>query len=225
VLATVVAMMIWVARTPAGSTGAQPEVVDKDKIREILNAAFVFPYGELIAMGEKVFPAYEAILAAPENSREVQHIFFTLRQTKGDRRRFVEPALRALTHSNIHVREQAALLLGEIGTNTEASPLVALLSDKDSFVAKAAGKSLAAIGGPREVLAMDVWLRGVPAEKPGKQVVDLDNEKPIEAPRRSDDTDERLRKRVREYRDELQKRLDAEKSKDEKKPRRNDGSK
>jgi hypothetical protein len=92
-----------------------------------------------------------------------------------------------------------------------------------SCLAKRAAKALVSIGGPREVLAMDIWLKGIPPEKPGKEVVEVDNERPTYAiPRRDEESDRRLRQNVQECRHELQRRLDAERKTEEKKPKKNE---
>lgn len=140
----------------------------------------------LIRMGEKAFPAYEAILSDPKSeSVEVCGVFGLIYHVKGDRRRFREYALARFTDSDYGVRRTAVWILGSIGSQAEASPVVALLSDDHTIVAYAAATTLAAIGGPNEVVAMDLWLRGV-----------------------SYRDDAQLRQHVEKCRDDLKKRLD-----------------
>jgi HEAT repeat protein len=136
---------------------------------------------------KRVFPAFEAILAQPKHHREVSDVFGVLVDLKGDRRRFVEPAVRHLAHADAEVRLRAVRLLGIIGTVAEASPVVALLSDSDEGVVGRAAEALMKFGGPRELLAMDVWLLGA-----------------------SHRDDAQLRHRVKECRDQLKKRLDKQ---------------
>ena len=143
---------------------------------------------------EQVFPAFEAILAVPTSSDEVRDILGVLCDLKGDRSRFVEPAVQALAHPHSTARRNAARLLGEIGSSKEASPIVALLSDDRDSCVSAAAKALAAIGGPREVVAMDVWLLG--SSQGAKDKV--------------------LRAHVKKCRDELEQRLAKEKKEKEK---------
>ena len=138
----------------------------------------------------KVYPALEAILAKPaDDGDEVRRALAVAYEMKGDRSRFVEPAVRALAHPHPSVRRNAARLLGEIGTAKDASPLVALLSDSDDPCVNSAIMALAAIGGPREVVALDVWLVG--SSQGAKDKV--------------------LRPRGKKYRDELEQRLAKEK--------------
>jgi hypothetical protein len=138
----------------------------------------------------KVFAAFEAILTKPKKSGDVPNVLEVLRQLKGDRRRFIEYAVRALADSNEEVRYLAVELLGDIGTIAEASPVVALLSDDCERAVTSAARMLAVIGGPRELQALDVWLLGPSHRGDGE-----------------------LRKRVQQCRDDLKKRLDKDSAK------------
>ncbi|HEY7153802.1 MAG TPA: hypothetical protein VH575_07565 [Gemmataceae bacterium] len=147
---------------------------------------------QLIEMGEKAFPAYEAILSDPESdSYEIGGVLGVLCEVKADRRRFLNHAVSRLTDIDSSVRHNAVILLKQIGSAGEASPVVALLSDKDKVVVHYAAKTLTAIGGSNEVVAMDVWLRGVSHRGDGD-----------------------LRKHVQKCRDALKKRLDEARAKD-----------
>ena len=115
----------------------------------------------LIRMGEKAFPAYEAILSDPKSPHyEVCGVLVLLRDVKADRRCFLKHAISRLTDAQDGVRLCAVTLLEYIGTTVEASPVVALLSDEDTSIVYATARTLAAIGGSNEVVAMDIWLRG-----------------------------------------------------------------
>jgi HEAT repeat protein len=141
--------------------------------------------GNSLSDPAKVFPAYEGILSDPKSaSYEVEGVFSVLYKVKADRRRFIKHALSRFTDSNYHLRWTAVWFLQSAGSPAEASPVVALLSDEHREVGYAAAKTLAAIGGPNEVVAMDVWLRGV-----------------------SRHDDRKLREHVQKCRDELKKRL------------------
>lgn len=174
---------------------AAPPPLDVQNVEEVRAVFHAHDYDErmekrrqyLVRMGEKAFPAYEAILVDPKaQHNEVSGLFVILRDVKADRRRFRRHAISRLTDSNKGVRRCAVTLLGHIGGSTEASSIVALLSDEDRSIAYASAKALSAIGGPNEVVAMDVWLRGV-----------------------SHRDDRQLREHVQKCRDELKKRLDA----------------
>jgi hypothetical protein len=116
----------------------------------------------LVRMGEKVFAAYEAILSDPKStSDEIGRAFCVLSDIEADRRRFAKHAVMHLTDADFGSRLNAVNFLGKIGSAADASPVVALLSDRDISLVYAAARTLAAIGDPNEVVAMDVWLRGV----------------------------------------------------------------
>lgn len=116
---------------------------------------------DLIRMGDKAFPAFEIILNDPEAKvGEIIRILGLLSDVEADRSRFLEHAVRRTADPIPQIRSRAAKLLGKIGTIAEASPLVALLSDPDVVVVNFAATALAEIGGPRELVAMDVWLQG-----------------------------------------------------------------
>jgi HEAT repeat protein len=144
----------------------------------------------LVAMGEKAFPTYEAILSGPEEtSHDVWAVLTVLSSVLGDgkpkHRRFLTHATSRLTDSDSAMRASALAVLKRVGSPTEASLVVALLSDEERSIIYNAAETLAVIGGPNEVVAMDVWLRGV-----------------------SHREDIQLREQVQKCRDELKKRLD-----------------
>lgn len=146
-------------------------------------------YQYLISVGERAFPAYEEILSFQgADPVDVSGVLGVLCEVKADRRRFLKHALSRLTDATDSVRRTAVVLLSQIGSPAEASPLVALLSDEEIGVVSRAAEALAAIGGSNEVVAMDVWLRGVSHRE------------------RS-----RLREHVQKCRDDLQNRLAAKK--------------
>lgn len=171
---------------------AQPPA-DVERVRDLLleeDDSWKDERRQLIQLGEKVFPAFEAILSDPKaKPHQVARIFGVLYAVKADRRRFLEHAVRGLANADSKTRWAAVELLGQIGTPAEASPVVALLSDgnrvADQVIVYSAAKTLAAIGGPREVIAMDVWLLGA-----------------------SHRNDPQLRRHVAQCRDKLKERLD-----------------
>jgi hypothetical protein len=164
----------------------------KQEVVDLLRGNDFAGCAELVEMGEKAFPIYEAILADPKaDDGDVGRVLLVIGEVKADRRRFIKYAVSRLTDAKFGVRLNAVLLLKDIGTVAEASPVVALLSDERVEIVYAAAKTLTAIGGPNELVAMDVWFQGVS---------------------RRDDTD--LRKRVQKCRDALKKRLDEARAKD-----------
>ena len=121
---------------------------------------------KLVAWGAEAFPIYLGILEHKEcTAMEKSRIFSVLRSVKADRSRFLEAVVSALAHENWSLRSSAVQLVAQIGTAKDASPVVALLSDgvEPAYQSNChfAAKTLAAIGGPREVIAMDAWLLGV----------------------------------------------------------------
>ena len=175
---------------------------DVKDVRQVRNTLRVKDYDKtqemqrryLIRMGEKAFPAYEAILSDPKSeSYEVEGVFGVLVNVDADRRHFIKYAISRFMDTDYGVRWAAVGLLERIGSPAEASPVVALLSDVHTEVVYAAAKTLAAVGGPNEVVAIDVWLRGVSYRE-----------------------DRQLREHVQKRRDELKKRLDKARGKDPK---------
>jgi hypothetical protein len=171
----------------AAQEKAEPTV---ERIRSLLNVhEFKEQYRELIGFGEAAFPAYEQILNDPAaNSMEVVGIFCVLGGVQADRRRFIEPAVRRLTEPSRDRRLSAVQILGRIGSRGDASPVVALLWDEERPVVRAAAEALCAIGGERELTALDIWI------KAGNHRTDGD-----------------LRRIVQQYRNQLQRRVEEEK--------------
>jgi hypothetical protein len=173
-----------------GAVSAQ--LPTKQKVIDLLRGNDFDGYQELVNMGAKAFPIYEEILTDPNaDDGDVGRVLLVIGNVKTDRRRFIKRAVSRLTDRDFGVRLNAVLLLKDIGSPAETSPVVALLSDKRVEIIYAAAKTLAAIGGPNEVVAMEVWLRGA-----------------------SDRDDPKLLRHVRKCRDALKKRLEEPRAKD-----------
>ena len=140
----------------------------------------------------RLIAACEVMLAAPNDAEETASAFWILSCSKGDRRRFIKPAVAALRAADRHVRWSAADLLGEIGTRAEGAALIASLNDSSADVVNTAAKSLAAIGGPADLAALDAWLGGKGPDWNGN------------VPRRPD-----FREEVTKYRDAMAARLEG----------------
>ncbi len=145
----------------------EPAKTTEVSIRAKLNPfEFEISKADLVEMGEKAFASYEAILAdRSTNPYDVVRIFEVLGEVKADRSRFLETVVQRAVDPEPAVRAAAAKLLGKIGGVAEGPPLVALLSNKDEEVVKAAAASLAAIGGSRELVALDAWMLGLAHDK------------------------------------------------------------
>lgn len=113
----------------------------------------------LTLFGDNLFGVYESILKDSECDQiSMSRIFVLVREAKGDRQRFVEYAVRGLSRDRLPTRLMAVKLLARIGGQGECPPVVALLADDDFGIVWAAADTLAAIGGPREINAIDVFL-------------------------------------------------------------------
>jgi HEAT repeat protein len=136
------------------------DVPDISTVRHMLRVdEFKQERADLIALGAKTFPAYEQILKDPKAGRdEISRIFGVLSAVNADRNQFLEHAIAGLTSSDTVVRLSAVALLGQIGSERDVAPVVALLSDETWEVSFAAAKTLAAIGDRRALAAMNVWL-------------------------------------------------------------------
>ena len=135
-------------------------------------------YQKLVDLGSRAFDAYQVILADESvSAHELSRIFSVLARVEADRKPFLEHAVRSLVHTDRTVRLCAVNLVGKIGGPAETAPLVALLSDGHTVathtIPYAAATALAAIGGPREVVAMEAWLLGGshPDDKPLREHV------------------------------------------------------
>src|SRR5438270_13528065 len=76
----------------------EPPVPSAQEVRKIIGDQQKYPWREVVELGERVYPALEAILNDPTvTESEASQVFFVLSNTKGDRRRFVPHAVRWLS--------------------------------------------------------------------------------------------------------------------------------
>ncbi len=112
----------------------------------------------LVGLKEKAFPALDKLLADPKTKPgDIRAILLRVKATDGERGVFVPRALACLSHDDVDVRIAALGLLQVIGTKTDTSPVVALLSDESQIVVDLACETLATIGGENDLIAMDIW--------------------------------------------------------------------
>jgi len=144
-----------------------PEVTAEEVAQVRNNLMWIDPQDKAAAHAKfeklgtrRLYAAFEVILDDPREDQETVCLFSTLLSHEGDRSRFVKPAVSRLAHPNPSVRTVALMLLEKIGTQNEATAVVALLSDRDRTVAEEAARALVKLGGPNEVVAMDAWLQG-----------------------------------------------------------------
>lgn len=179
-------VMSVLALTPMAGCPEQPKLPSEEYLHLLLRRIDDNKRKILLAYGERLFPTYEKILTDEQSpGPSVSGVLKILSHSKGDRSRFVDLAVAKLT-TNVQWRNDALFLLGRIGSEREASPIVALMSDP--FSTYLAAEAIAAIGGPRELVAFDVWLATNPLRK------------------RED-----LRKHVAKFRDDLKQRLEKAK--------------
>ncbi len=114
----------------------------------------------LLKFGDKLFPAYETIISDPDSDpAQVSNALSYIIDIKADRARFIPLAVDRLTDSTSGVRRAALELLGEIGSERNTTPIVALLSDENTAVRRDAARVLGKIGGKRDLVAIDIWLK------------------------------------------------------------------
>ena len=128
---------------------------------------------KLAAMGERLFPAFEAILDDPEYARSgAWRVFVVLRMMKCDRSRFLDRAVARLGDDSKEswVRDRAIEFLGSAGGEAEAAPLALMLLSKGERYS--AAEALAAIGGKGQVAVFDLIIKNATRyEEDGKLIL------------------------------------------------------
>jgi hypothetical protein len=143
-----------------------PNVVKVEKILDAYASAALQPVSKrteilqpLREMGEIAFPAYETILANPKSDpRIVRSAMEVLISMRVDRR-FVNLVVDRLADSSWVVRWKALVFLRVHGSEWDTAPVIALMSDKELDVRYEAATVLEKIGGKRDLIAMDAWLK------------------------------------------------------------------
>ena len=154
-------LVAWLLVFGPPAAAQEPAAPPPQSVRALLrDKEFIPDLQELIRMGERAFPELERILQDPAvDSMEIRRIFAVVSAVQADRRRFIEPAVARLADRDVAVRLSAVILLGRIGSRSDASPIVALLWDENVVVVNAAAKALSVIGGERELTALDIWIK------------------------------------------------------------------
>jgi hypothetical protein len=117
-------------------------------------------YQSILERAEPLRVAFEEILADPESDPvTVGCAFSVIRTAKLRGQRFCDLAVSRLRDESDLVREAAVAYLGHHGSPWEARHIASLLSDRDPGVRRNAARTLARIGGYRELEAMDAWLK------------------------------------------------------------------
>lgn len=155
------------AEVTVGPPPAEPPATVRE-VRNLVNG-YRESFWRLVRMGKRAHPALEAILTHPKvQPHEADRIFSVLSESGAKEPRFVELAIRHLDNSSKGVRASAFIFLSRACGPEECPLLIAGLSDADILINYAAPKALLRVGGPREVVAMSAWLRGVAHRKDAK---------------------------------------------------------
>lgn len=176
-------------------------VRDEVRVRNLLKSGPELNWDELTksrGLSAAALPFYTRILDDPkEEPSVVARTLLVLTKVKADRSPVLERAVTKLADSDGDIRRNATRLLGQIGGTRDTAPIIALLSDDDVSVGMAAAEAIQAIGGPRDLVALDAWLR----VSPNKQHTPEYRKQY-----------EKLRDHVEKARDGLKTRLDKEKA-------------
>lgn len=134
-----------------------------EEVKNVLasDSAFRVSPNDLVRWGAAAFSAYKTLLDDPTTSPvEICRIFTVLRTLKDvDRSQFVDYATRSLADGDWAVRADAVLLLQTIGSERDTAPIIALIMDDRPEVYIAAVKTVAVIGGTKDVVAMEIVIR------------------------------------------------------------------
>ena len=151
-------LLIFVGKLEA----AEPPDEREFCLRDNLNCMhFKAERRELLTLGTAAFPEYLRILDDPKRTPiERARILGVVSCIDSDRSGFHRHAVEALDDEKSVVRCGGIALLQKIGSTKDAALVIASLSDSDKSNVYFAAKTLAIIGGPKEVVAMDAWLSG-----------------------------------------------------------------
>lgn len=128
---------------------------------------------QLVALGARLLPAFEEILndpTIPENEQRTVLAF--LIEIECDRTRFLGHAVQRLDSKSGDLRRTAVAFIGEAGSQRDASLVTVLLLDRDTTVRLEAARTLAKIGGEREVVVFELILKNANRyEEDGKLIL------------------------------------------------------
>jgi hypothetical protein len=151
---------------PALRAQAPPSSLDEKRLGHIVMTFHAweskFEWAKLKEDGEKIVPYVAYILADNESKDRVVEramIFARENLTKYDCKSLLEPTLEHLRHHDWQVRAEALMLLEKIGSKEDCAPVAVLLYAEDKHNRIGAAYTLAKLGGKRELLALDLWLK------------------------------------------------------------------
>lgn len=118
-------------------------------------------HSELVGAAPGIFPLLGHWLARPGgDAMDIRRVYVVLRDSPGDRSRFLPQAVQHLAHSDPWVRVRAAEFIGRAGTPAEATPLLALVvADPGLDVFNFSLAAIERIGDERTAVALELWLR------------------------------------------------------------------
>ena len=149
------ALGLMLAAPPAGD-GIDPTF--RRRVANMLDGD-EYKRDELIQGNKIYYSVFLDLLSADKTDPMIKgRIMNVLAECPGDKKQFLQPALRYLSDTEWVVRHQAVLLIPHVGDREHSAAVTALLFDPDHTIVFAAAKSLALIGGPPEVVAFDIWL-------------------------------------------------------------------
>lgn len=183
-------LFVWTDSVQTKQNKPNYNTISEKDVQELLTPKdFTDGRETLLKIGIGAFEAYDRLLVDPNlPSQKVVLIYHVLMDLDVDRQRFHQPAIQHIMHSDPYVRLNAAKLLGEIGSQQDIAPLVALLGDQSYYVINNSATALKSIGDQSTIIAYNVWLNSGHYNEPGV-----------------------LRKHVIRCRDELKARLAKEK--------------
>jgi hypothetical protein len=165
-------LVLGLALTAAQPAGMPPRLPSDNEVRRLLKAGDNFDDGPRILEehGSSLFPAYSRLIKSNDLSPEqLGWVFTVVAKVKADRSQFLETAVAALAHKDVEVRRSSLYLLAQIGSARDATPVAALLGDRETLVVYGAAETLSAIGDRRALTALEVWQ----VTGPGRDVPEL----------------------------------------------------
>ncbi len=136
------------------------EKLDSGIVLDMLKAESDREKAEVKKRSLELMPFLEDILDDPKcDYRHICRVFGTLCYLDADVTQFLDRAVTRLGDDERMVKISALKFIRTIGSQADAAPVVILLYDRHGEVRCAAAKTLVAIGGKRELAALDLVLK------------------------------------------------------------------
>lgn len=166
---------------PGYPGGKEPLPETTDQLCNWLQGAEGEDLNLLAREGEKLYPRYQEVLDDPKRGdRSTSCVLSILWRVAQDAKlrpevskQFLGPALRHLGDEDHGVRISALGLLQVIGGERDTAPVAVMLLAERTEVRYAAAKTLAGIGGPADVVALDLVIKNADRyfDKEGKRLL------------------------------------------------------